>query len=201
MLGFGGGCGAVGVLHEFPEIRLDGVEADPAMATMAREFHPLVKHYEREGRLRLTVADAEDYLAQAGSGYNFVIADLAVDGDSVGALNSSSLIRSIAEAAPEVWFRVFASVPDGEIEPLLDKFAESGTPVDWLVSPVSVATPIPRTRDWILAAGVPRLPSLGSFEPYAGIAGAKVAEIREAYRRLAGRSISAPEARRMAAAG
>ena len=201
MLGFGGGCGAVGLLHEFPQIRLDGVESDPAMATMAREFHPLVRHYEREGRLRLTVADAEDYLAQAGPDYNFVIADLAVDGDSVGALNSLSLIRLIGDAAPEIWFRVFASVPDGEIEPFLDKFAESGAPVDWLVSPVSVTAPIPRTRDWILAAGVPSLPDLGSFEPYARFGGPKVAEIRDAYRRLAGRAISASEARGMAAAG
>lgn len=201
MLGFGGGCGAVGLLHEFPQFCLDGVEADPAMATMAREFHPLVRHYEREGRLRLTVADAEDYLAQAGSDYDFAIADLAVDGDSVGALNSSSLIRSIAGAAREIWFRVFASVPDGEIEPFLDKFEESGAPVDWLVSPVSVAAPVPRTRDWILAAGVPSLPGPDSFEPYAGIKGSKVAEIREAYRRLAGRAIPAAEARRMAAAG
>lgn len=201
MLGFGGGCGAVGLLHEFPQIRLDGVEADPAMATMAREFHPLVRHYEREGRLRLTVADAEDYLAQAGPDYDFVVADLAVDGDSVGALNSPSLIRLIADAAPEIWFRVFASVPDGEIEPLLEKFAESGAPVDWLLSPVSVTAPIPRTRDWILAAGVPSLPDPGSFEPYARFEGSNVAEIREAYLRLAGRAISATEARRMAAAG
>lgn len=201
MLGFGGGCGAVGLLHQFPQISLDGVEADPTMATMAREFHPLVGYYEREGRLRLTVADAEDYLEQAGSDFDFVIADLTVDGDSVGALNSSSLIRAIASAAPEIWFRVFASIPDGEIEPLLDKFAASGAPVDWLVSPVSVAIPVPRTRDWILVAGVPRLADPRLYEPYAGIEGTNVAEIREAYRRLAGRSISVSEARAIAAAG
>ncbi len=195
MLGLGGGCGAVGMLHQFQGMQIDAVEADPAMAAMAREFHPLVSHYEQTGRLRLHIADAVDYLEQAGSAFDFAIADLAVDGDSLDVLNSTPLIQAVAGAAREVWFRVFASLPDGEIRPFLEKFAAAGAAVDWLFSPMSVSVPLPRTRDWILAAGVGRPPDPDGFEPYKGVHGSKVAAVREAYRRLVTRAVSAGAAR------
>ena len=194
MLGLGGGCGAVGMLHQFPAMRIDAVEADPAMAAMAREFHPLVNHYEKTGRLRLHVSDAADYLDQAGTAFDFAIADLAVDGDSLGFLDSAPLIQVVAGAAPEVWFRVFGSLPDGDIRPFLEKFDQAGAPIDWLFSPVSIAAPLPRTRDWILAAGLGQPPDPDEFEPYGGVRGPKVAAVREAYRKLVTRAVSASDA-------
>ena len=194
MLGLGGGCGAVGILHQFPAMRIDAVEADPAMAAMAREFHPLVSHYEKTGRLRLHVADAPDYLDQTGSAFDFAIADLAVDGDSLGFLDSAPLIQAVAGAAREVWFRVFGSLPDGDIQPFLEKFDQAGTPVGWLFSPVSVEVTLPRTRDWILAAGLGGPPDPDGFEPYGGVRGSKVAAVREAYRKLVTRAVSARDA-------
>lgn len=194
MLGLGGGCGAVGMLHQFPAMRIDAVEADPAMAAMAREFHPLVSHYEKAGRLRVHVADAADYLDHAGSAFDFAIADLVVDGDSLGFLDSAPLIQAVARAAPEVLFRVFGSLPDGDILPFLEKFDQAGARVDWLFSPVSVAVPLPRTRDWILAAGLGQPPEPDEFEPYGGVRGTKVAAVREAYRKLVTRTVSARDA-------
>ena len=185
MLGFGGGCGAVGLLHQFPGITLDAVEADPAMATMAREFHPLVAHYEREGRLRLQVADAEDYLAHSDATFDFVIVDLVVNADSLSLLDSDALIQAVAEAAPEVWFRVFGSLPDGEIQPIMKKLGAHGPPVQWLYSPLSAAVPIPRARDWILVTGVRRPPDPDAFVPFAGAHGPEVRAVQAAYRKLA----------------
>ncbi len=183
MLGLGGGCGAVGLLHEFPEVSLDIVEADPAMAAMAREFHPLVGHYERLGRLQVHVGDALDYLAGAAGNHAFVLADLAVNADSLGALDSARLVRAVAGAGPEVWFRVFGSLPDGELSPFLSKFAAAGLPVDWMLSPVSPSVAVPKPRDWVLAAGVPQLPHPGAHVPFAR-AGRGVEPIRAAYRKL-----------------
>ena len=194
MLGLGGGCGAVGMLHQFPAMQIDAVEADPAMAAMAREFHPLVSYYEQAGRLHLHVAEAFDYLDQAGSAFDFAIADLVVDGDSLVFLDSAPLIRAIGGAASEVWFRVFGSLPDGEIRPFLDKFSQAGAAIDWLFSPVSIAVALPRTRDWILAAGLGRPPGPDEFEPYGGVRGSNVAAVREAYRRLVTRAVSARDA-------
>ena len=184
MLGLGGGCGAVGLLHEFPGLQLDAVEGDPVMAAMAREFHPLVAHFERLGRLRVHVSDAEDFLAQADDRYDFVISDLVISADSLPAVDSEPLVRAVAQAAPEVWFRVFGSLPDGEIQPVAEKLAKGGKPVSWLFSPISAHVPIPRPRDWILAGGVAQPPGPDAFVPFRSVRGPRVGAVRLAYRKL-----------------
>ena len=190
MLGFGGGCGSAGLLHEFPGLSIDAVDADPAMVRMAREFHPLVEYYERLGRLRLHVADAEDFIAQAGCVYDFAIADTLVNADWLRNVDSMSLIQAITGVTSEVWFRVFGSLPDGELRPILDKFDASALSVDWMYSPVSASVPIPRTRDWILAAGVRQPPDPDALAPFAGFVGKEVAAVRRAYRKLAAEAMS-----------
>lgn len=195
MLGLGGGCGAVGLLHQFPDMVLDAVDADPTMMAMAREFHPLVGYYERQGRLHLHLADAGDYLAQASVSYDFAIADLVVDGgEGLRQLNSLPLIRALADSAPEIWFRMFGSLPDGEIHPILDKFASAGSPVDWLFSPVGLTVPLPKMRDWILAAGVPECPDPYGFQPYQGLRGRPIGSVQDAYGKLASRVLPAADA-------
>ncbi len=185
MLGLGGGCGAVALLHEFPELALDAVDADPAMVAMAREFHPLVAHYEGQGRLRLVVSDAVDFLEHCSGGYDFAIADLVVNADMTEQVDSLPLVHGVAGVSAEVWFRVFGSLPDGDVEPVLGKFQSVGNPVSWLYSPVSHSVSIPRTRDWILAAGVREPPDPDAHRPFAGLRGPKVEPVRQAYRKLA----------------
>lgn len=184
MLGLGGGNGVVGLLHQFPELTMHAVDADPVMVAMAREFHPLIGHYEREGRLRLHVAQALDYLDRAREEADFVIADLVVDSESLEAVGSKALLEAIAAAAPEVWFRVFGSMPDGELQPILDGFQAAGLPVRWLLSPVNRLVPLPKPRDWILSAGVARLPDPDDFVPYREVRGSAVARVQAAYRKL-----------------
>lgn len=191
MLGLGGGSGAVGLLHEFPDLRLDAVDADPAMVGMAREFHPLVPHYEGQGRLRVFVSDAVDHLERSGTTYSFVIADLVVNADMTKQIDSLPLIRGLAGVSGEVWFRVFGSLPDGDLQPVVGKFASAGVAVNWLYSPVSHSVPIPRTRDWILAAGVRRPPDPDSCRPFARLRGPRVEEARQAYRKLASQPLPA----------
>ena len=193
MLGFGGGCGTVGLLHQFPGLEMDAIDADPAMVAMAREFHPLAGHYEKAGRLRLHVADAHDFVEQSGGGYDFVIADLCVNADWLGRVDAEPLIRSLAGVCSEAWFRVFGSLRDGEIHPVLEKFGAAGLPVRWLYSPVSAAVPIPRARDWILAAGAAGPPDSQGFVPFAGIRDAAVSAAQRAYRKMAAEPLPAPQ--------
>lgn len=190
MLGLGGGCGAVGLLHQFPGLSLEVVEADEAMVQMAREFNPLLVHFERAGRLRIRMADARDFFGAAGKRFDFVLADITVNADSLPVVDSAELIGGIARAAPEAWFRVFASLPDGELTPVLGKFAGAGRPVNWLLSPVSPAVPIPRPRDWVLAAGVRQLPDPRSYMPFSK-AGRAIDPIRAAYRKLVATALPA----------
>ncbi len=185
MLGLGGGCGAVGLLHEFPDLALDAVDADPAMVRMAREFHPLIPYYERQGRLRLTVADAVAHLGRSAGRYDYAIADLVVNADLTDPVDSVPLVQGLADVSGEIWFRVFGSLPDAEIEPILRKFTSAGAPADWLYSPISHSVPIPRTRDWIVAAGVRHVPDPDAYRPFASLRGPRVESVRQAYRKLA----------------
>lgn len=191
MLGFGGGTGAAGLLAEFPELRLDAVDADASMVAMAREFHPLVPHFEAAGRLSLRVADAEEFLSGNGRAYDFVVADLVVDADSTSTGMPRSLLAAVATAAPEIWFRAFGSLPDGELTPVARGLAAGGAPVDWLYSPVSLALAIPRTRDWILACGLDRPPASEGFCPFTSSRGPRVRAVQAAYRKLAAQSLPA----------
>ncbi len=191
MLGFGGGCGAIGLLHQFPDLSIDAVDADPAMIAMAREFHPLVARYEQLGRLQVRVADAEDFLAAAGHDYSFAISDLVINADQAQRVDSLALVEGLASASSEVWFRMFGSLPDGEVRPVLEKFEAAGRAVDWMYSPVSISVPIPRTRDWVLAAGVRQPPDPDAFAPFSGISGPRVESIRQAYRKLAASPMAA----------
>ncbi len=191
MLGLGGGTGAVGLLDQFPDLRMDAVEADPAMAAMAREFHPLVGHFERLGRLGVHVAEAGDFLERSGEQYDFAIVDVTVDADSVARTDPGPLVGAVAGATRECWYRVFGSLPDGDLRALFDGFRACDFGVDWLYSPVSPHVPIPRARDWIVAAGVRRPPDPDAFVPYAGARGRSPRAIGEAYRKLASQPLRA----------
>ncbi len=185
MLGLGGGCGAVGLLHEFPDLVLDAVDADPAMVRLAREFHPLVELYRRKGRLRLTVGDAVAFLEQVEHRYDFAVADVVVNGDWMTSVDLCPLIERLGAITTEIWLRVFGSLPDGDLQAVLECFASTVLPANWLYSPVSHAVAIPRTRDWIVAAGVPRPPDPDAYRPFEGLPGPDVEAVRQAYRKLA----------------
>ena len=146
MLGLGGGCGAVGLLHQFSGMTFNAVDMDPAKVGMGREFHPLVPFYKRTGRPRLRTGDATEFLSQARTSYDFVIGDMVVDADRAGLVDWAALIDGLAGASAEIWLRMFGSLPDGEIQPVPEKFRNSGRGVDWMYSPVSALVPIPITR-------------------------------------------------------
>ncbi len=190
MLGLGGGCGAVGLLYQFPKLVLDVVDVDPTVVEMAREFFPLVHHYEQQGRLFLHLAEAQDYLDQGGLAYGFVIVDLVVDsGPRLELLNSLQLIQGIRSASQQIWFRMFGSFTDGELQPVLDKFTEVGAPVGWLFSPVSFSVELPKMRDWILVSGALPLNTMYTFVPYEGMTGAVVIKVQQAYAKLASKAL------------
>ena len=137
MIGLGGGGGAVGLLHQFPQLRLDAVEIDPRVVEMAREFHPLVGYYEQAGRLAVSTADGEDFLAGAVPRYDFAIADIVVDGEDADILKSLALIEPLTGAAGEVWLHAFGSIWQARLHEVLQKFDAAGRPVAWLFSPVA----------------------------------------------------------------
>ncbi len=195
MIGLGGGSGVVGLLHQFPELSLDVVDVDPRVVEMALEFCPLLKSYEKAGRLTLTVADGEEFLKGLDAKYDFVIADIVVDGDEIELLTSSSFIRSLAGASREVWLHVFGSIWDGYLHEVLEEFDETEQAVAWLFSPVRPDIQMPAHRNWIATTAAMELPDPRGFVPFVELRGPQVAAIREGYAKLVAHAITRGEAR------
>ena len=71
LVGLGGGAMVRFINHHFPGVRLDVVEIDAAMVTVARDFFGTT-----EGpRTRILVADGRDYLERASERYDLVLID------------------------------------------------------------------------------------------------------------------------------
>lgn len=196
MIGFGGGVGAAGLLHQFPELRLDAVEIDPRIVEMAREFHPLARDYEKTGRLNVTVADGADFLADARSYWDFAIADIVTAGEDAETLRSLAMIDSLLAAAGEVWLHVFGAVRDARLHEVLGKFDAAGRPAAWLLSPVRLDVPLPAQRNWVVTTAA--LPDPRGFAPFAGLRGPQVEKVREGYAKLTANAVSRAEAARFA---
>ncbi len=196
MIGLGGGVGAVGLLHQFPGLRLDAVEIDPRVVEMAREFHPLVGYYERAGRLTVSIADGEDFLAGGVGGWDFAIADVVVDGEGPDMLKSLALIGPLLGAAGEVWLHVFGSIWEAGLHEVLRKFDAAGRPAAWLFSPVRIDITLPAQRNWVMATAAMAPPDPRGFTPFAGLRGPQAPAVREGYAKLAAHALTRAEAAR-----
>lgn len=198
MIGFGGGSGAVGLLHQFPKLRLDAVEIDPRVVEMAREFHPLVGRYEQEGRLTLRTADGADFLADAGSYWDFAIADVVTAGEDAETLKLPAMIDALTAAAGEAWLHVFGAVRDARLHEVLGRFDAAGRPATRLFSPVRIDVPLPAQRNWVVTTAPPATTGARGFTPFAGLRGPRVETVREGYAKLAANAITRAEAARFA---
>lgn len=75
LIGLGGGAIVRYVNHEFPAMRLDVVEIDPAIVRVARDWFGT-----REGpRTRILVADGHEYLRRSSERYDVILLDAYLD--------------------------------------------------------------------------------------------------------------------------
>ena len=75
LIGLGGGAIVRYVNHEFPVMRLDVVEIDPAIVRVARDWFGI-----REGpRTRINVADGHEYLRRSTERYDVILIDAYLD--------------------------------------------------------------------------------------------------------------------------
>ncbi len=100
MIGLGGGALVRFINHSFPEVRLDVVEIDPAVVTVAREYFGVAAG----PRTRIFVEDGRDYLARTPERYDLILIDAHLypsdRTDSTGhplSLKSEAFYRSIHE--------------------------------------------------------------------------------------------------------
>lgn len=74
MVGLGSGAGPISLLYN-GNADLTVVEIDPEMVEAAEKAFPLLEFYQNQGRLRIVVADAGDYLSNCVHQFDFGCAD------------------------------------------------------------------------------------------------------------------------------
>lgn len=109
MLGLGAGIGATMLLALFPSLSLTAVEIDPEVIRLAREYFPLVAFYERQGRLTIIQAPANDYLKRSKERFSFALLDL-FSGDE-GNQHNLPLLNEILSISPYFMANIITSEP------------------------------------------------------------------------------------------
>ncbi len=186
MIGFGAGTGATALLHHFPRLTLDAVEIDPAMIRVAREFFPLVAHFESEGRLSIINTDVLEILAQSPV-YDFALIDISVDGDNVQqTLLSRSFSESVQRIADELWINALTSRESRFMNRLLSRYDGMTN----LFSPEPLTAWLPLQRNWIITNATPDIERLTAFQPYPNLSSISAERARRLFADLVSHRVS-----------
>lgn len=182
MLGLGSGTGAVGLLHNFPGLRLVVLEIDPTIIAMATEFFPLVNYFVTRERLRIIETDAMSYLQACENPYDFVLFDL-YQGQSTAPLEFSvpAFASLMSRAGRTVWVNILGSLDESHVHRVLAAFDAIGNPIRYLYSTESLQSWLPVRRNWIATTSHEHRCLLGSFVPFSGEEGNAVEKARQNY--------------------
>lgn len=98
MLGLGAGIGAAMLLTLFPALSLTVVEIDSEIIRLARAYFPLISLYEKQKRLTIIQANANDYIHATQNTFSFVLLDI-FSGDESSQYNLA-LLEDVQALAP-----------------------------------------------------------------------------------------------------
>ena len=133
LVGLGGGAMVRFINHHFPGVRLDVVEIDAAMVTVARDFFGTT-----EGpRTRILVADGRDYLERATERYDLVLIDAHLHPsektDAAGhplSLKSDEFYRSIHRRLTPGGIVMFNILPGPDAQRYIDSIRRAFVATD-----------------------------------------------------------------------
>ena len=93
LVGLGGGALVHFINHDFPQVRLDVVEIDPAMVKLTKDWFGT-----GEGpRTRILVADGAEFLRRSGGRYDVILLDAHLDGGELTDPSGHPLSMKTAE--------------------------------------------------------------------------------------------------------
>lgn len=124
MLGLGSGSGAIGLLWNFPDIRLTVYENNKDVITLARKYFPLIAKYEQSGQLLIKCIDATTI---EGS-YNFLILD-TITSDVASCPYSYSILSACTGVSNSLWINVITSVQSADFANLKRTLVQLQSPV------------------------------------------------------------------------
>ena len=180
MIGLGSGAGAVAMLYHFPEISIDVVEVDPVMVEHALEWFPLVAHYVAEGRLRIHVADATDFVSKAETKWDLLLSDGYTGGNRL-AVGGSSFYEQARKCCGEVWLNWIGVINSTQMMQEFDALhAAAWSPETIFLPGFKLYPNLQQPRNWILTSQLPSAEALDAFQPYAAFHESDDADVRVA---------------------
>ncbi len=169
MLGLGCGSGAVAILHHFPNLQLDVVEADPVVIALARRFFPLVDYFEKQGRLVLHEQDAASMCATCKKTYDFLVLDLYMGEDSFALELMPALLAHFARLSTAVWINLVGRRDEPYLREIIQGFRDAGIPFRYFAG----QNPEPGSSDvktnWIASSESVDPHKIRNFVPFEGL--------------------------------
>lgn len=171
MVGLGSGAGPVSVLFNFSEISVDVVEIDPVMVTEARKWVPLLDHYIDQGRLRIHVADAKDFVSAPETKWDLLCSDGYTGGNSLAVGGKDhGFYRNARKCCGEIWLNWIGVANGIRMMQEFDALGAEGWSPERIYVPGAQLYPdLSRPRNWILTSEIPGAEALDSFQPYAAL--------------------------------
>jgi len=169
MLGLGCGSGAVAMLHHFPDLHIEVVEADPMVIALARKFFPLVAYFEKQGRLVIHEQNAADMCATCKKSYNFLVLDLYRGEDPFALALTPALLEHFARLSAAIWINL-VDFPDGaRLRETTNGFRNAGRPFRFMVGrDPELGAPDAQTN-WIASSETVDPDLIRDFIPFEGL--------------------------------
>lgn len=86
IVGLGSGSGIACLLHHFPKAMITVVDIDRVVIELVRDHFPLLRWFEQEGRLKLVVRDARQYIrseSHQGTRWDLIVLDAYTSGSTI----------------------------------------------------------------------------------------------------------------------
>lgn len=86
VVGLGAGSGIACLFHHFPKAVITVVDIDRVVIEMVRDHYPLLRWLEQEGRLKLVVRDARQYVhseSRRGTRWDLIVLDAYTSGSTI----------------------------------------------------------------------------------------------------------------------
>ena len=171
LIGLGGGAFVHFLNRQFPELRLDVVELDPAVVKVAREYFGTIEN----ARTRIFVGDGRDFLQRAAGRYDLILLDAhlhpGAETDKTGhplSLQTQAFYRSLHERLQPGGAALFNLIARGEERAYIDSICRAFSATEVLWTPargnvIVVAQPGPMPDDATLHARARALDGRGDY--------------------------------------
>lgn len=167
-LGLGSGSGLVALLSECPAMTLLVVEKDAVVLAQARQWFPLLRWFEAEGRLQVVHGEAGAWLDETPcDAFDFLIGDVFHGENEAPDILTTPRLRALHAAGRDIWLNLIIDPKNDRLRTTLARFADAGCPFQYaaLSCPPGLAQRI--SANWIFATRAPDVKAVRAHQPFA----------------------------------